>query len=94
MRWFLLSLLLCIEGVSSAAIIAVIDSGVDYKHEHLEDKMWLNEFEAPENGVDEDFNGFIDDVYGWNFFDSTNRAALSASAFATTSGPIPQGTEQ
>ena len=73
MRWFVLSLLLCSAGVSSASIIAVIDSGVDYRHQHLSDRMWINEFEAPDNGVDEDFNGFIDDVYGWNFFDSTGE---------------------
>lgn len=48
-------------------IVAVIDSGVDYKHEDLKDVMWVNEDEIPNNGIDDDKNGYIDDINGWSF---------------------------
>ncbi len=52
---------------SKKIIVAVLDSGVDYNHEDLKDNMWVNAGEIPDNGVDDDGNGFIDDVHGWNF---------------------------
>ena len=48
-------------------IVAVIDSGVDIEHEDLKDKIWINLKEIPNNKIDDDANGYIDDVYGWNF---------------------------
>lgn len=48
-------------------IVAVIDGGVDINHEDLKGKIWVNQGEIPGNGIDDDHNGFIDDVYGWNF---------------------------
>jgi subtilisin family serine protease len=48
-------------------IVAVLDSGVDHEHEDLDDVMWVNEDEIPGNGIDDDNNGYIDDVNGWNF---------------------------
>lgn len=48
-------------------IVAVIDCGVDYMHEDLKDVMWKNPKEIPGNNIDDDRNGYIDDVYGWNF---------------------------
>ena len=52
---------------SSTVIVAIIDSGVDEEHEDLKDVMWVNEDEIPDNGIDDDKNGYIDDIYGWNF---------------------------
>lgn len=52
---------------SRTVIVAVIDSGVDIEHEDLKDNVWINEGEIPGNGIDDDKNGYIDDVYGWNF---------------------------
>jgi len=49
---------------SSDVVIAVIDTGVDYMHEDLSDNMWHNPGEIPNNGIDDDNNGYIDDVYG------------------------------
>jgi subtilisin family serine protease len=52
---------------SRTIVVAVIDSGVDIYHEDLKDVIWINEKEVPGNGVDDDRNGYIDDVHGWNF---------------------------
>ena len=48
-------------------VVAVIDSGVDFEHEDLKGQLWINEGEIPNNGKDDDGNGFVDDVNGWNF---------------------------
>lgn len=52
---------------SRTVIVAVIDSGVDIFHEDLKDVIWVNTGEIPDNGIDDDKNGYIDDVHGWNF---------------------------
>ena len=52
---------------SETVIVAVIDGGVDPLHEDLKDVMWNNPGEIPGNGLDDDKNGYVDDVYGWNF---------------------------
>ncbi len=48
-------------------IVAVVDSGIDIEHEDLKDVLWINEDEIPNNNIDDDKNGYVDDVYGWNF---------------------------
>ncbi|TXK72623.1 S8 family peptidase [Mesonia sp. HuA40] len=48
-------------------IVGVIDSGVDIEHEDLKNVIWVNEDEIPGNGIDDDKNGYIDDIHGWNF---------------------------
>lgn len=48
-------------------IVAVVDEGVKYTHPDLKDNMWVNTGEIPDNGIDDDGNGYIDDVYGYNF---------------------------
>jgi subtilisin family serine protease len=52
---------------SRPVVVAVIDGGVDIKHEDLKSKIWTNEKEIPGNGIDDDKNGYIDDIHGWNF---------------------------
>lgn len=52
---------------SNTVIVAVIDSGVDTLHEDLKPILWKNSKEIPGNGIDDDNNGYVDDVYGWNF---------------------------
>lgn len=53
-------------------VVAVIDGGVDINHEDLKDVLWVNRKEIPGNGIDDDGNGYIDDINGWNFIGSKN----------------------
>ena len=52
---------------SKTVIVAVIDNGVDLLHEDLKNVIWTNTKEIPGNGIDDDNNGYIDDIHGWNF---------------------------
>jgi len=60
---------------SREVIVAVIDSGVDVNHEDLKGKIWINEDEVPGDGIDNDKNGYIDDIVGWNFLGVKNGNA-------------------
>lgn len=52
---------------SKTVIVAVIDSGIDTLHEDLKPVLWTNPKEIPGNGIDDDKNGYVDDIHGWNF---------------------------
>ncbi len=52
---------------SQTVVVGVIDSGIDIEHEDLKDVLWMNPGEVAGNGIDDDNNGYVDDVYGWNF---------------------------
>ncbi|NES99516.1 MAG: S8 family serine peptidase [Sphaerospermopsis sp. SIO1G1] len=72
------------EGV----IVAVLDTGVDYNHNDLNSNIWINTKEIAGNGIDDDGNGFIDDIRGWNF-DSNNNNVLDDNGHGThVSGTI------
>ena len=54
-------------------VVAVLDTGVDVNHPDLKDNIWVNKGEIPNNDIDDDNNGYIDDVSGWNFEEDTNN---------------------
>lgn len=54
-------------------VVAVTDDGVDIKHEDLKHNIWANTNEIPDNGIDDDLNGYVDDVNGWDFSSGDNN---------------------
>ncbi|HEX4926347.1 MAG TPA: S8 family serine peptidase, partial [Bdellovibrionales bacterium] len=58
---------------SEKPVVAIIDSGTDLSHHALVDALWVNEDEIANNGVDDDRNGYVDDVNGWNFVNQSNN---------------------
>ena len=61
---------------AQTVIVGVVDSGVDINHEDLKPIIWTNPKEIPGNGIDDDKNGYIDDVHGWNFLGDINQENL------------------
>ncbi|MFM8851502.1 MAG: S8 family peptidase [Cytophagales bacterium] len=68
---------------SKTVLVAVIDSGIDIDHEDLKTVIWTNEKEIAGNGVDDDKNGYIDDIHGWNFIGGKN-GNVSADTYELT----------
>jgi subtilisin family serine protease len=62
-------------------VIAVLDTGVDINHPDLKDNIWVNKNEIPNNKLDDDNNGYIDDISGWNFEDDNNDVVPELSFF-------------
>lgn len=54
-------------------IVAVIDGGTETDHEDLKDRLWTNSREVPGNGLDDDGNGYVDDIHGWSFLGGQDR---------------------
>jgi subtilisin family serine protease len=74
-------------------VVAIIDGGIDIDHEDLKGKIWINEDEIPANGIDDDQNGYVDDVHGWNFIGNKNGENILYETLEYTrvyrSGPGP-----
>ncbi len=68
----------------TSVIIAILDTGVDWDHPDLADAIWRNYNEIPDNGIDDDGNGFIDDIRGWDFV-----TGVTSNAYAGEDGDIP-----
>ena len=64
-----------LETGDSQVIVAVTDGGIDVDHEDLAANMWVNTDEVPDNGIDDDNNGYVDDIYGYGFGDNTGDIA-------------------
>lgn len=69
---------------SQKVIVAVIDSGIDIEHEDLREVVWINEDEIPNNGIDDDNNGYIDDIYGWNFIGGKDGRNVDKDGYEIT----------
>jgi subtilisin family serine protease len=61
-----------IEKGNASIIVAVVDTGIDYNHPDITDNLWHNPGEIPDNNIDDDQNGYIDDTIGWNFTNLSN----------------------
>lgn len=72
-------------------IVGVIDSGVDIEHEDLKNVLWTNPGEIAGNGIDDDNNGFIDDVHGWNFIGDIVGENMEYVRFMRKLGPKFEG---
>ena len=72
---------------ADGVVVAVIDDGVDIEHEDLLETIWTNEGEHPFNGQDDDGNGYVDDVHGWNFLND-QADSISMNHGTHTSGTI------
>ncbi len=69
---------------SRKVIVAIIDSGIDIDHEDLDGKIWVNEGEVAGNGKDDDHNGYVDDVHGWNFIGGKNGQNVDHDTYELT----------
>ena len=65
-------------------IVAVIDGGIDADHEDLKENMWVNEDEIAGNGIDDDRNGYTDDIHGWNFIGGPDGKNVHHDTFELT----------
>jgi hypothetical protein len=72
------------ETGSASTVVAVVDTGVGYTHDDLKDNLWSNPDETPGNGIDDDGNGKVDDVHGWDFVAGDN-APIDETDTAPTS---------
>jgi subtilisin family serine protease len=63
--------------------VAVVDTGVDYTHPDLQSNIWQNPEEIPGNGIDDDHNGYVDDVHGWNFVDTESNDPIDLEGHGT-----------
>ena len=70
----------------SSIIIGIVDSGIDWQHPDIAGKIWINPNEIPDNGIDDDQNGFVDDVRGWDFAEWDNDPANTSSRWLSAHG--------
>ncbi len=65
-------------------VVAVIDGGIDIDHDDLDDNIWVNEEEIPDNGIDDDGNGYVDDIHGWNFIGGSDGENVQHATLEVT----------
>ncbi len=70
--------------IATPVVVAVIDSGIDTAHVDLKPVLWVNRGEIPGNGIDDDKNGYVDDVHGWNFLGGTDGRNVNAETLELT----------
>ncbi|MDQ5929317.1 MAG: cell wall-associated protease [Bacteroidota bacterium] len=75
-------------------IVAVIDSGVDIEHEDLKQIIWTNTKEIPANGIDDDKNGYIDDINGWNYLGDVTKENLEYQRILNNKKLVDEATYQ
>jgi subtilisin family serine protease len=75
---------LLINKIGKEVIIAVLDSEIDIEHKDIKKHVWKNEDEIPHNGIDDDSNGYVDDINGWNFLGNKKGENASFTSYAYT----------
>ncbi len=65
---------------STPVIVAILDDGIDTAHEDLQKVLWINENEIPGNGIDDDQNGYVDDLHGWNFLGGKDGRIVASNS--------------
>lgn len=76
--------LLADKSPKEKVIVAIIDSGTDIEHEDLQGKIWVNDDEIPGNRVDDDNNGYTDDIHGWNFIGGPDGSHVNKDTYEVT----------
>ncbi|MBK6566114.1 MAG: S8 family serine peptidase [Saprospiraceae bacterium] len=76
----------CYESINTIekgkpVIVAIIDSGIDFDHEDLAENMWVNPGEIAGNGKDDDGNGYMDDIHGWNFIGGPDGSNVGQDSY-------------
>jgi subtilisin family serine protease len=66
-----------LTALGDTIVIAIVDSGFDLDHEDLQPNIWSNHAEIPGDNIDNDNNGYVDDIWGWNFIDDNNQMAFN-----------------
>ena len=69
---------------SRNVVVAVIDGGIDTTHVDLRENLWINEDETAGDGVDDDQNGYVDDIYGWNFLGGSDGRSVGHETLEVT----------
>jgi hypothetical protein len=81
------------ERILEEITIAIIDTGVDFEHPDLSTKLWVNEGEQVGNGIDDDGNGFVDDVIGWDFVGPDNKCWEQGEPYPPEGDPNPSDSQ-
>ena len=69
---------------ADTVIVAIIDSGMEVEHDGLKPRMWVNKREIPNNGKDDDKNGYVDDIHGWNFIGGADGNNVGPDTYEVT----------
>lgn len=77
----------------TGVVVAVLDTGLDVRHEALRDHLWLNSREIPDNGKDDDGNGFVDDINGYNFSESDSDIVDNQAHGTHCGGVVAAGSQ-
>ncbi len=80
-----------IQRGNKQVLIAIVDTGIDWKHPDLAAQIWTNTGEIPGNGIDDDQNGYIDDVHGWDFGENDNSTMNTSSNLNAAHGSMTAG---
>lgn len=73
---------------SEEVVVAIVDTGVDYNHQDLSNNMWINKTEIPNDGIDNDENGYIDDINGWDFYNNDSTVCHYLNENTKKASPI------